>query len=980
MAGKFLNINNFEIREDGFNPDQNKYYEGVFAQGNGYFHVRGNFEEGLADAPQDELYVRTMKSVTTEIQRHKLSKQGTYLPLIMGQHPFLEEVIINLPFFMEMKITADGEDLDMICSSIRDYRRILNMRNGELRRSFIWVLKNGEQIRVSFSRFASQDNKRLFVQKTVIEPVKGEPKIRVNAGIDAGVTTNGYRHFTDMSIKAGENTAEVSVFTDKGESVMMKSRVEFQGIETECMPDTSRRKADLIYEGTLTRRTEFIKYTALGCSRDSGRDYRQEIYDCIAQSCLCSYEQLLERSEIIWDRRWETADIKIKGCQKLQDSLRFSIYHLLRCGTEKEDRIQICAKGFAGEAYYGRYFWDSEIYLMPFYLYTDPVSAGSLAGYRYNTLEGARENARRYHCRGARYPWQSGLTGTEQCSLWEYADNEIHITADVAFGILHYVLASGDCKFLFDKGAEVLVETARFWIDRADEDEKGGFHLLNVMGPDEYSPMTKDNGFTNYMVRFCLHAVLDVLAYMEKKRPGQYRRLVKRTGLTEEEIRRIRKIAGSLPVPYDSKRDLYLQSADFEDFAPINLDDVWEDKKRAFGHYISQEKIYRSRCIKQADTIALMSLFPGDFTDHQVKTAYEYYKPLTTHDSSLSPAVHALAANRLGYVDEVDTFLERTIAVDMDIERKGAEDGIHIANCGALWQMAVLGFLGMEPAYIQEREDGLCVPGKELPCFNPRIPSFIDQIEMTVLWAGKKYRVIAGKSKVSVRQLRERPRGFLFDLDGVLTDTAEYHYRAWKRLSDEMGLSFDRSINEFLKGVSRKRSFEIILEANHAQQRFSQKEKEQAVLRKNKYYKELIADVTPSDILPGIREFLDEAKKSGILLAVASASENAPAVLKGLGIESLFDYISDASAIPYTKPDPEVFIDCMEHLCLQPWECVGFEDAAAGIEAIKAARVTAVGIGKGTKKADPDLILDSTGELSIAKIEQLTNKNDLSES
>lgn len=142
----------------------------------------------------------------------------------------------------------------------------------------------------------------------------------------------------------------------------------------------------------------------------------------------------------------------VEGCQKLQDSLRFSIYHLLRCGGKEEERIQVCAKGFAGEAYYGRYFWDSEMYLLPFYLYTDPLSAKSLIGYRYWTLEGAKQNAQRYHCRGARYPWQSGLTGTEQCSMWEYADNEVHITADVAFGVMHYYFASGDEKFLLIKG------------------------------------------------------------------------------------------------------------------------------------------------------------------------------------------------------------------------------------------------------------------------------------------------------------------------------------------------------------------------------------------------------------------------------------------------------------------------------------------------------------------------------------------------
>lgn len=214
----------------------------------------------------------------------------------------------------------------------------------------------------------------------------------------------------------------------------------------------------------------------------------------------------------------------------------------------------------------------------------------------------------------------------------------------------------------------------------------------------------------------------------------------------------------------------------------------------------------------------------------------------------------------------------------------------------------------------------------------------------------------------------------MFDLDGVLTDTAEYHFLAWKKLADELGLLFDRTVNERLKGVSRERSFEIILEVNGAQEKFSTEEKEVLIDRKNKYYKELIKKVTSKDILPGIVNFLNEAKKQGILLAVASASKNARTVLEGLGIMSMFDYVADASKIRYTKPNPEVFLDCMEYLKLQPWECIAFEDAAAGIEAIQAAKITAVGIGMSVDPTVPDIFLKNTEELSIKKIEELLYK------
>lgn len=962
MKDRFLNIDGFQIIQEEISREENKYYEGIFTQGNGYFHVRGSYEEGLLDAPQDESYTRTMKSVTTEIQRHPLSKQGTFLPLIMGKHPFLEEVIINLPFFMDIRILAGEEHLDMFCSNITNYKRTLNMQNGELVRSFIWHTNAGDEMECVISRFASMSDKRLFVQKISMRPRKGMPVIQIRSGIDGSVTTNGYCHFTECRPYADNHTMGFYVKTDAGESVLIKSYNVAEGMEnenrTECLTD----KVEEVFEGTLTGEIDFIKYSVLGCSRDVCDDYEQDMENSLQNAKTSGYETLLEGSEREWKTKWKDTDIRISGCDKLQNALRFSLYHLLRCSNSAEDRTQICAKGFAGEAYYGRYFWDSEMYLLPFYLYTDPRSAKSLVGYRYHTLKGAKENAERYHCRGARYPWQSGLTGTEQCSLWEYADNEIHITADVAFGILHYYRATGDELFMFEKGIEVLLETALFWVDRVDRDEKGEYHLLNVMGPDEYSPMTKDNGFTNYMVKYSLNATKEMLEYFKRKRPEQYLELLKKAGIEEEELEQFKKIAESLPVPYDEKRDLYLQSADFEEYARIDMEDLWKDKKRAFGHYISQEKIYRSRCIKQADTIALMSIFPDQFTDHQVKTAYEYYKPLTTHDSSLSPAVHALAANRLGYDQETEAFLDRTLAVDMELVRKGAEDGIHIANCGALWQMVIQGFLGVKPAYQNEELE-----------VNPQIPDFIKEIEAVLVWKGKKYRVIADKSKVSVERMCIKPKALLFDLDGVLTDTAEYHYQAWKRLSDELGLTFDRNINERLKGVSRQRSFEIILEANNAQERFTSDEIKECCTRKNEYYKTLITQVNADDILPEIKNFLVEAKKKKLKLAVASASRNAQTVLQGLGLSEMFDYIADASKIRYTKPDPEVFSDCMEQLKMNPWECIAFEDAAAGIEAIKRAHITSVGIGENVLSASADIVLKSTADLRDIEVKKALN-------
>lgn len=738
-----IKIDGYKVVQEYCCAEENKLYEGIFAQGNGYLHVRGSFEEGLQDAPQNELYTRSMKSVTTEIQRHPLSKQGTFLPLIMGKHPFLEEVMINLPYFMDIGIYADNEKLDMLHSSINEYSRVLDMKSGESIRRCQWTTQSGCRIQLTFRRFANAANKHLFIQRVTVSVLAGKCQIKISSGIDAAVTTNGFNHFAKTQLESNENGLFCKVQTDLQETVEIYSVNRLKGA---LLSETFRQeqyRCSGTYEGIIVKgdEVELMKCTAIGCSRDQSEDLAVNLQQAVHSAADQGYQLLLEENNQIWNERWEVSDIKIKGYPMLQNSLRFSIYHLLRCNNGKEERIQVCAKGFAGEAYYGRYFWDSEIFLLPFYLYTNPQAAKSLLTYRYHTLAGARQNAQRYNCAGARYPWQSGLTGTEQCSLWEYADNEVHVTADVAFGIMHYYGATGDWDFMREKGLEILLETAKFWVSRIDWDDAGGCHLLNVMGPDEYSPMTRDNGFTNRMVKYHLTSALDMAEQLKARNFEEYCGLVKKLGIGNQDLLAFENIAEKLSIPYDTDRELYLQSSDFEEYAPICLDDFWKDKNKAFGHYVTQEKIYRTRCIKQADTIAMMSLFENEFTNKEVETAYDYYKPLTTHDSSLSPAVHILAVNRIGREAEVLAFIEQTIGVDLDIMRKGSEDGIHIANCGALWQVVVQGFAGVKPGYLE----------REL-VIEPHLPEFIEEIEFPLSWHGREYCVHVDRQQTIIRE------------------------------------------------------------------------------------------------------------------------------------------------------------------------------------------------------------------------------------
>lgn len=733
-------MNITKVNQNKITKSLNKTYEGLLAQGNGYFHVRGTFEEGLKDSEQNLLYMRNMESVTTEIPKHSLSKYGTYIPLIMGKHPELREVIINLPYFMDIKIIADNEPLDMLNSKISHFSRELNLASGELVRSLVWQTKTNCEIKLVYKRFASKADSRLFVQQVNCQVLKGSPEIIWESGIDAQVTTNGYKHEKSLDFEVSNNNISCNLTTDTNFNVYIRSLHKLEST-LKIKENYDDQRCFISWEQPSPR-FSFIKLTGLATSRDCEDPYN-EVLKTLNNSIEHSYLHLLQASEKCWQKSWEQSRIIVYGNDEIQSKLDQAIYHLLRCNNGSEDRIQVCAKGFAGEAYYGRYFWDSEIYLLPFYLYTNPMAAKSLLMYRYHTLEGAKNNAKRYNAKGARYPWQSGLTGEEQCSLWEYSDNEIHITADIAYAIANYYNTTDDFDFLANYGLEVLIETARYWQYRVDYDEQGVPHLLNVMGPDEYSPMTKDNAYTNFLVAFHLDIVSKLANEVEKKDPALYQKVSDKTGYTKQEGADFAKLGRELPLPYDKERNLLLQCADFEEYGIIDIDDIWKDKSKPFGFFATQEKLYRSRCLKQADAVALMTLFPNSFTDEQVKTAYDYYKPLTVHDSSLSPAGHSLVAHRLNYANDTTSFLHKALAVDFTPENMGAEEGIHIANCGCIWQLFAFGFVGLSSGLFE----------KEMKIV-PNLPKEIDKIQMPIYWKDSRYMLtVSNKEETKIEKM-----------------------------------------------------------------------------------------------------------------------------------------------------------------------------------------------------------------------------------
>ncbi len=738
------------LSENNFEVDLNKYYEGAFTLGSGYLSVRGSLEEGLSDDPQDEEYLRVPANVTLEKTRPCKSKWGTFVPGIVGYHFVLNDEMINLPWFLEFQIFCDGEKLDLEKSKVTHYHRYLYMKDATLTRSLLWKTQSGMEVAIEFFRYINLYIPALSVQRVRIYSMKGNGNIEIISGINAKVRTNGYNHFKTVDVGVTDNGNIYSdVMTDKGNRIFETSKLlSFPAIPLK----TIAVDGHIYYQGNCrleaNQMMEFIKLTSITTNRDLEKgNYRERALKILTLGIDSDFNQLYQEHTRIWHQKWEQSDVVIEGDDDAQLALRFSIFHMIRSNAEHDPRVAICAKGHAGEAYYGRYFWDNDIFILPFFLYTNWEAAKNLILFRYNTLSGAKENARRYGYKGARYAWESSIDGKEESAGWQYADHEIHITADVIYALWHYYCQTDDWEFMKQYGIEMLVETARYWVERVDVNPVNqSINLLGVMGPDEYLPFTKNNAYTNWMVKFSLAKTLQMLEHFESKNPKEFCRKMAVLNLKPFEIEQFRQVMVGLTIPIDHSRNLVMQSEDFGNYADIDFDQIWMDRSRPFGHFISQEKNYRSKALKQADVLMLMYLLPGDFTNEQMKRAYEYYEPLTTHDSSLSATIYAIVATWLGKRTEAETYFQKALKIDLDLGKKGCEEGIHIANAGGLWQSVIHGFAGI-PNVIQS----------DILTINPRLPKNWQRIRFHLKWKGKVVGIEISKEHIVIINQSQEP-------------------------------------------------------------------------------------------------------------------------------------------------------------------------------------------------------------------------------
>jgi alpha,alpha-trehalose phosphorylase len=431
------------------------------------------------------------------------------------------------------------------------------------------------------------------------------------------------------------------------------------------------------------------------------------------------FAELAAAQEAYLEDFWRRSDIEFeseatpdepRAAEYVQQAIRFNLFHILQASA-RADRRGIPAKGLTGQGYEGHYFWDTEIYVLPFLVYTMPQAARNLLALRHRNLDLARERARQVNQKGALFPWRT-INGEEASAYYAAGTAQYHINADVVYALRKYVWATGDEEFLLDAGAEILVETARLWRDLGffSEDLGGDFSITGVTGPDEYNTVVNDNLFTNLMARENLWYAAQTVERMQAEHPEQLAQLVDRTGLEPGETADWREAADRMHLPYDEKRGVYLQDDDFFEREPWDFEGTPPEKYPLLLHF-HPLVIYRHRVIKQADVVLAVFLLGDEFTVEEKRRVFDFYDPLTTGDSSLSACIQSIVAAEVGYVDKAREYARSALLVDLADSHQNAADGLHIASMGGTWMAIVHGFAGFRDFDGRFRFDPVLPPG-----------------------------------------------------------------------------------------------------------------------------------------------------------------------------------------------------------------------------------------------------------------------------
>jgi alpha,alpha-trehalose phosphorylase len=690
--------------------------ETTFAIANGYLGMRGGFQEG-----------------------NPSFLHGTYIngfyetwPIPYGESAFgfakTGQTMINVPDGKIIRLYVDDEPFDIQRSNLLRYERALDFRRGTYERETLWETPSGKQVLMRVTRLVSFSERHvaaLLYEVTVLngkapvvivsELVNHEAISRARSSMAGGA---GVAAPSEVDPRLARNFAEHVLVPEKIQvddlRVVMGYRTRSSGMSLACgmehvvetaNPYTAKSACpdhcgQVVFSVDAAPGQPFrlVKYLSYHTSRDEApEELRERTARTLERTVQSGLSRLLADQATFCGEFWERSDIQVSGPNvhpRLQQILRWNLFQLLQAAGRVEN-AGVPAKGLTGQAYEGHYFWDMEIYVLPFLIYTAPRIARNLLIFRYGMLNKARERARELDQKGALFPWRT-ISGEEASAYYAAGTAQYHINAAIAYAIKKYVEVTGDYDFLREYGAEVLVETARLWYDLGffSERQGGKFCIHGVTGPDEYTTVVNNNAYTNMMARENLRYAVYVAELLRAEHPKSYTQLVHLTSLDEAELGEWKRAADNMFIPYDERTKINPQDDDFLDREVWDLKGTPQDKFPLLLHF-HPLVIYRRQVIKQADLILAMFLLGNEFSLEQKKRNFDYYDALTTGDSSLSACIQAIVACEIGYDEIAIKYLRYAVLMDVANVGGNVRDGVHMASIGGTWMAAVYGLAGM---------------------------------------------------------------------------------------------------------------------------------------------------------------------------------------------------------------------------------------------------------------------------------------------
>lgn len=736
------------IIEDGFHPELNRESESIFSIGNGYMGQRANFEEQYSGDTLQGSYVA-----------------GVYYPdktrvgWWKNGYPEYFAKVLNAPNWIGVDISVNDKPLDLAEAKIISFKRILNMKEGYLERCFSISVSKNKKIEFNIRRFVSMSEQDTGVVRYTVKSVDFSGTIGFNVYIDADVRNEdanyGKKFWKEVSREVTPRMGIIITRTMKTDfhvatgmcyELLKNSRtVTVKPSITDREKYVSNSFSEKIGPG---EELTLIKYVSvLSSLNNPKKELMKDIHVRLRESSSEGYDKLFSDSSREWEKIWRVSDIVIEGDIAAQQAIRFNIFHLNQTYTGKDERLNIGPKGFTGEKYGGSTYWDTEAFVLPFFLKTsDQKVARNLVLYRYKHLEQSIKNASKLGFKdgAALYPMVT-MNGEECHNEWEITFEEIHRNGAIAFAIFNYIRHTGDYDYMADYGLEVLIGVSRFWSQRATwSADRNKYGYLGVTGPNEYENNVNNNWYTNSIAVWTLQYTLECLKKVKSEDPVRYNDILKKTNFDlQPETQRWQEIADNIHLPFYPEKNVFLQQDGFLDKELMPADSIPAEERPINQHW-SWDRILRSCFIKQADVVHGLYIFEDKYDVETIRRNFEFYEPMTVHESSLSACIHSIVASKIRKIGKAYELYLRTARLDLDDYNNEVGEGLHITSMAGTWLAIVEGFGGMK---ISE--------GKVI--LQPLIPDEWKSYLFHARFRGIIFEVRVTHEDVSVRNTSDRP-------------------------------------------------------------------------------------------------------------------------------------------------------------------------------------------------------------------------------